>query len=155
MKRRSTYTLITELMASPTAPMPATKVRHQLTRMHQGLDALERTAQPTTDDWRVCSDCVNLMETMVTMGEMQDDTGLLMDAITALAMAGRRHVEGQPLRLSGEGMQAVRAVLASYADALQALPERTVVRCHRLTEKRLQDILAGKRMPHDVEVIGC
>lgn len=153
MKRRPTYTLMSELMASPTAPMPAAKARHQLTRMYEGLDALERAAQPTKDDWRVCSDCVNLMETLITMGEMQDDTGLLMDAITALATAGRRNVEGKPLRLSGEGMQAVRAVLEDYAEALKVLPERTVIRCHRLTEKRLTEILAGKRLPHDVEVI--
>lgn len=155
MKRRSTYTLMSELMASPTAPMPADKIRHQLTRMYQGLDAMERADQPTKDDWRVCSDCVNLLETLITMGELQDDTGLLMDAITALAMAGRRNLEGKPLRLSGEGMQAVRAVLEDYAEAIQVLPERTMVRCHRLTEKRMQEIMAGKRLPHDVEVVAC
>jgi len=32
------------------------------------------------------------------------------------------------------------------------LPARTMVRCHRLTEKRIQDMLDGKRRPHDVEI---
>ena len=28
-----------------------------------------------------------------------------------------------------------------------------MIRAHRLTEKRLHDILEGRRLPHDVEVI--
>jgi hypothetical protein len=27
-----------------------------------------------------------------------------------------------------------------------------MIRCHRLTEKRLHDLMDGKRKPHDVEV---
>jgi len=50
-------------------------------------------------------------------------------------------------------MQAVRAVLEDYAAVLGALPERTMVQCHRDTEKRLRAILAGRRLPHDVEVM--
>jgi hypothetical protein len=36
---------------------------------------------------------------------------------------------------------------------LAALPERTMVQCHRDTERRLREIMSGKRRPHDVEVI--
>lgn len=154
MKRRAThYSLMAELMASPTEPMPAEKTRHQLTRMHDGLAALARDESPSTDAWRCLSDAVNLMETLVDMGEVADPQGLLMDAITALAEAGKRNRAGHPLRLSGPGLQAVRAVLEDYAEALAQLPERTMVRCHRRTEKRIQDILAGRRLPHDVEVM--
>lgn len=35
---------------------------------------------------------------------------------------------------------------------LETLPARSMVRCHRLTEQRIAEILAGKRQPHDVEV---
>ena len=28
-----------------------------------------------------------------------------------------------------------------------------MVRCHRLTEQRIADILAGRKLPHDVEVM--
>jgi uncharacterized protein YyaL (SSP411 family) len=147
-----TYTLMHEMTASPTAPMPEVKRRHQLSRMWQGLRALEIDTSPSTEDWRVCSDAVNLLETLVEMGEVEDASGLLMDAITAMAMAGRRAMRGERLGLSGAGIQAVRAVLEDYAVCLGALSERTMVRCHRLTEIRLQDILAGRRLPHDVEV---
>jgi len=141
------------LLASPTAPMPEARRLHQLTAMWLGLAALEKGAAPTTDDWRVCSDAVNLMETLVSQGTVQDTSGLLIEAITALAMAGRRHLEGGQIRLDGRGIQAVRAVLEDYAAVLAALPERTMVQCHRDTERRLRAILAGKSLPHDVKVM--
>jgi hypothetical protein len=99
------------------------------------------------------SDAVNLMETLIeTMKVCEDTSGLLMDAITAMAMAGKRNNAGGVIRLDGAGIQAVRAILEDYAALLDVLPARTMIRCHRLTEKRLHDLLDGKRKPHDVEV---
>ena len=158
MKRPSrapqpTYTMLDEMIASPTEPtLPATR-RHQLTRMWEGLRAIETAPEPSTDDWRVCSDAVNLMETLVSMGEVEDGSGLLPDAITALALAGKRHMKGAAIRLDALGIQAVRAILEDYAAVLAQLPARTMVSCHRKTERRLRDILSGKRKPHDIEVI--
>jgi hypothetical protein len=75
-----------------------------------------------------------------------------MDAITAMAMAGKRNMAGGAIRLDGAGIQAVRAVLEDYAALLDMLPARTMIRCHRLTEKRIHELLDGKRKPHDVEI---
>ena len=147
------YTMLDEMMASPTEPLATEKRQHQLLRMYQGLASLETSPEPSTEDWRLCSDAVNLMETLVMeMKVCEDTTGLLMDAITALAKAGQRHMAGGPIRLDGAGIQAVRAVLSDYADVLEVLPARTMVRCHRLTEKRIHDILQGRLRPHDVEI---
>lgn len=149
-----TYTLMDELMASDTKPLPEASRMHQLTTMWEGLRFLEIAPEPSTNDWRVCSDAVNLMETLVLeMRLCEDNSGLLMDAVTALALAGKRHRAGGPIRLSGEGIQAVRAVLEDYAQLLQVLPHRTVVRCHRLTERRIREIFAGRAKAHDVEII--
>lgn len=157
MKRRrqppQTYTIMHELMASPTEPLPEASRRHQLTRMWLGLANIETAAEPTTDDWRVCSDAVNLMETMVVMGEVQDSNRLLPDAVMALALAGKRHTEKGTIRLDARGIQAVRAVLEDYAEIVAVLPARTMMRCHRLTEQRIRAILNGKRLAHDVEVV--
>lgn len=153
-KHRYTYTLLDVLRASPTQPMPAAIRDSQLTRMWGGLASLERDPQPTSNDWRLCSDAVNLMESLVTMGVCEDGSGLLSDAVEALALAGSRHVDhGQPIRLSGAGMQAVRAVLEDYASALEQIPHRTAVEAHRLTERRVREILTGKPQPHDVKVM--
>jgi hypothetical protein len=147
------YTLLDVLQASATEPMSASSRLHQLTRMYGGLHALETAPEPTTDDWRVCSDAVNLMETLVEMKVVEDGSGLLMDAITALAHAGRRHREGHSLRLDAPGIKAVRSVLEDYASVLEQLPARTMLQAHRLTEKRIHDILQGRKRPHDVEIM--
>lgn len=151
-------------MASPSEPIPTENRRHQLTRMYNGLAAMETAPVPTTNDWRVVSDAVNLMETLTVTNngwwlgcdgepvQVKDASGLLMDAITALAMAGRRNLSGGAIRLDGAGILAVRAILEDYADILDVLPARVMIRCHRLTEKRLHELMAGKCKPHDIEV---
>ena len=147
------YTIMDEMMASPIEPLPAAYRTHQLTRMYEGLNAMETAPAPTTDDWRVVSDAVNLMETLVVEMKVCDDSGgLLMDAITALAVAGKRNMAGSTIRMDGAGIQAVRAILSDYAELLDVLPARVMIRCHRLTEKRLHELLDGKRRPHDVEI---
>ena len=151
---RPTYTLFDRLLASPTAPMPKHTRVHQLTRTWGGLAAIEQAPEPTTDDWRVCSDAVNLMETLVLdMCLAVDASGLLQDAAQALAMAGKRHLAGGHIRLDAQGIRAVRAVLEDYATMLELLPHRTMVECHQRTERRLRAILAGRKLNHDVEVM--
>jgi hypothetical protein len=147
------YTLLDEIAASPTELLREHWRTYQLTRMYEGLAAMEKSPTPTTDDWRVVSDAVNLMETLVVdMKVCEDTSGLLMDAITAMALAGKRNMAGGAIRLDGAGIQAVRAVLEDYAALLNVLPARTMIRCHRLTEQRLHELLDGKRKPHDVEI---
>lgn len=156
MKRptyRPTYSLWDVLAASPTEPMAPAKRRHQLTRMYQGLAELETADQPRNEAWRVVSDAVNIMETLADMGQVQDSDGLLHDAVRELAIAGARHLQdGVAIRLSGPGIQAVRAVLEDYAAALDGLPHRVMVEAHRQTERRVQDILRGRTRPGDVVV---
>lgn len=154
MKTQTHYTHWDVLLASPTAPLPKAKQLHQLMAMWLGLAAMEQGKEPAPDDWRVCSDAVNLLETMVIQGVAKDDSGLLMDAITALALSGKRHLKGGSLRLDGKGMQAVRSVLEDYAALLDVLPARTVIQCHRATEFRLRQIYAGKPQKHNIEIIG-
>lgn len=162
----ATYSLLDEMTASPRQPLPAAVRTHQLTRMWDSLRRIENAPDPTTEDWRICSDAVNLMETLVTTNngwwldceeelvQIADASGLLPDAVTALAEAGRRHLQkGLAIRLDAKGMQAVRAVLEDYGSMIDQLPARTMIRCHRLTERRIRDILAGRKRPHDVEVI--
>lgn len=155
MKRHQpTYSHIAILMASPTEPMPADKRAKQLLLMRQGLRALEQDASPTTNDWRVVSDAVNLMETVVEQGYAEDTTGLLDDAARYMGEAGMRHVEQRlPIRLSAPGIQAVRAVLEGYEAVLEALSERTLMKVVNATEKRIRGVLSGKRRAHDVVVV--
>ena len=152
--RPKRYTLLDEMTASPTEPLPQAWRTSQLTKMYEGLHQLEQGDNPQPDDWRLVSDAVNLVETLVVeMKVCEDANGLLMDAITALAKAGKRSKAGKGLRLDGEGIVAVRSILRDYAELIDVLPARVMMRCHRLTEKRLHEILDGKRGPHDVEMM--
>lgn len=148
-----TYTLMGEMMASPTNPLPEFWRNEQVRRMREGLQSIESGANPTPNDWRLCSDAVNLMETLVIQGIAEDTTGLLVDAVNALGRAGDRHMKGSALRLSGAGIQAVRAVMEDYAEMLAILPARTMYRCHRATERRIHEIMAGRSQLHDVAIM--
>lgn len=164
MKHRITYTLMDEMMASPSKPLPDEKIRHQITRMYEGLHHMEAATNPTVDDWQVVSDAVNMLETLTTINDgwwfdcdgdpvqVKDTSGLLSDAIAALAMAGRRHFQHGVIRLDAKGIATIRAVLQDYAALIEVLPARVMIHCHRKTEKRLHDILNGKAKPHDVVV---
>lgn len=162
---RTYYTMIDELLASDSQPMPERNRTHQQRRMADALHELMHAPAPSTNAWRVVSDAVNLLETLVQHGEapvrdvatgkviashwrdcdgdpmeIADTSGLLQDAIAAMAKAGQRMFDGHPLRLDGPGIAAVRAVLEDYQAALNTLPHRTMVRCHRATEKRVKAI---------------
>lgn len=149
----SVYSLMDEMTASPSKPMPQAMRNAQLTQMLTGLNGLETSLEPTHRDWQVVSDAINLMETLVKMKVCEDESGLLTDAITAMAKAGQRHLTGKNLRLDALGIQAVRAVIEDYASMLNTVSHRDMVRCHRQTEKRILEILKGKSLPHDVKVI--
>jgi len=150
--RKETYSMWDAMLASPTEPMTVKQRIHQLTRMWSGLAALETAIEPTKDDWAVCSDAVNLMETLIKHGHIVDTNNLLFDAMKALAEAGQRSFAGKPIRLDGAGIQAVRGLLEDYSMVLESLPARTMIHCHRLTEKRLQGILKGHKQAHDVVI---
>lgn len=145
-----TYSLMDEMMASPDRPLPEPKIRHQLSRMYQGLRSLETAELPSIDDWQVVSDAVNMIETFVEKGICEDKTGLLGDAILAMGEAGRRHLQHGVIRLDAKGISTIRAVLEDYAGLIEVLPARVMIHCHRKTEMKLHDIIKGKAKPHDV-----
>lgn len=162
----TTYSFMRELMASPTQPTPDAKRTDQLTLLWVALDNVETGHKPTMLDWRMCSDAVNMLETLTLHNgghwldchgntvHIADQSGLLLDAIAALVSAGDRFNAHGAVRLDGAGIQAVRAVLEDYAALLEVLPERAFVKAHRLTEKRVNDLLAGRnKQSHDYVLV--
>lgn len=149
---RATYTHWDVLMASGTEPMSVAKQQWQLLKMYEGLRSLEQSENPSFQDWIACSDAVNMMETLTEMGACLDASGLLNDAVKALAEAGERYKTHKVLRLNGEGIAAIRAVLEDYAEAIRTLSARTMLQCHMKTETRMRELLAGKGRKDDVVV---
>lgn len=153
------YTLLHEMQASTTTTMPEAQRISQLTRMWEGMVALETNPSPLADDWRVCADAVNMMETLVECGpwtdcqgqmvDVLDSSGLLKDATKA--MAGLMQVPQQQVPPLGS-LHCVRMVLIDYAEALGRLNLRSMIHCYRMTAKRIFEVRHGKREPEDVVV---
>lgn len=141
------------LTASPTEPMAPERYRDQLTKMHLALDAIARSARPERSDWHALTDAVNLVDTLVRQGHAADTDGLLQDAVDSMGKAWQRFDDtGQPMRLDGIGLAAMRAILADWHTCLQELPERTIIVAYIETERRIRALLA--KPPDGVVVIG-
>ena len=153
MKRKPIYSLVDVLMASATEPIPAEKRDYQLLLMNSALAEIETAPDVKPYHWRALADCVNLLETMCEMGVAVDTDGAIQDVSIDLQQAAARYMHGQPLRMSGPGIQKLRGVLEDYKYLLEVLPARTVIAAHRKTEKRIFDIQRGKAEAHDVVVI--
>ena len=61
-----------------------------------------------------------------------------------MVKASDRHKAGQALRFDGPGVQSMSALFEDFSLAVSVLPARTMIRCHRLTVKRLQAIRKGQ-----------
>ena len=141
----TTYSMMDVLMASPTEPLPRFKRNHQLTIMFEALDNLERDPNPTNQDWDRVNNAVLMMEALRDMGHVEDQDGLLDDAIEALGKAGFRSMEGHNLRLDGKDIQTMRGVLQDYCEVIELLPARVMVAAHRKAEQRVMKIIKKQK----------
>lgn len=151
-KWRPFYSHVDVLMASATQPMPEALRRHWLTRVHLALEALARGKRPDADDWRMLSDAVNLMETMVRHGLVSDPDGVKERAKAALALSGQSLMEGRVMRVDGVGLMALRDLLADMSELMATMAHRDFVKVHVATERYVREVLLGQGRPGDVVV---
>jgi len=146
------YTHIDVLMADPVEPIAKHKREGQLELINACMRSIEQNPNPTLEQWEIISDVVNLMQTLLEMGKIEDTDDLIGDAVAALAKAGTRHLErGVPIRFDGGDLTTIRGVIEDYAMVSEHLPARTMITAHRKTQKRVNDILTGKCKPEDVK----
>lgn len=141
----TTYSMMHVLMASPTDPMPKEKRTHQLTRMFMAMRNLEQAPDPTVDDWECVNDAVLLMQSLWLMGIVQDPEEQILHSIDALGKSGIRSLETGRIRLDGKDIQVLRGLLQDYADVLNELPARTMIKAHMETERRVRKIVGNRR----------
>jgi hypothetical protein len=152
MKQRKTYTIMDELMASPSEPLAIHKRMYQLELMWKSLENIEKGENPTRLDWQMVSDAVNMVEALRDLGVVQDPEGAIDDAVKALGKAGMRSLDGHHIRLDGRDIILMRGLLEDYCEAINELPARTMIRAHRYAEERIQGILRGKKRSNDVVI---
>lgn len=139
------YSLWDELRADPVQPLAIQDRINTVGKMADSMAALKLDPCPPVEDWRRLSDMVNMVHTLVDMGEMVDSQALLADVFEAMVKASDRYKAGQPLRFDGPGVQAMDALFQDFSTAVSVLPARTMIRCHRLTVKRLQAVRKGQQ----------
>lgn len=139
------YSLWDELRADPVQPLAIQDRINTVGKMADSMAALKLDPYPPVEDWRRLSDMVNMVHTLVDMGEMVDSQALLADVFEAMVKASDRYKADQPLRFDGPGVQAMDALFQDFSTAVSVLPARTMIRCHRLTVKRLQAVRKGQQ----------
>ena len=147
------FTLLDEITASATRPMPAHRLDGHMLHVFCGIDALINGETPTKHDWAAVTDAVNIMDGLVATGSVQDPGKLTSEATKALALAGMRMQEGEALRLDADGIAAMDAFLADYKTIVASAPERDLIRGHRYAERRVREILQGRKRAGDVVVM--
>ena len=152
MKYKLTYSVMDAMLSSPDKPMKKERRQYQLMVINTALYSIERAESPTTEDWKIISQAINMMEMLVEMGFANDEDGLIQDAIESMAKAAQRYKDKNVMRFTGSEMKVIRGIIEDYQTMIENLDERTMIHCHRKTEMRLQDILNGKKRPNDVRI---
>jgi hypothetical protein len=135
MKRKLTthYSLMDQLMASPTEPLSKAKQEAYMNKVWASYCVL-RGSSPDYESVDRCIDIINMVESLIALGIAEDRSGLIPDAQRALGRCVESYPDGPAQALTPEGADAVRAVLEDYAEAMAQLPARTMIQCHRRAE---------------------
>jgi len=150
-KYAMTYTHFHEMFADPVEPLSQDKRTSYLIKIYEGLDALDNMMHPEDHHWQHVADAVNMLTTLVTeMEVMEDPTGVIRDANKTLHDAWKREQSLGYNTLDELEVESLRTAVAEYAAVIETLPERAMVRCHRLTEKRMHRVLNGERTKEDI-----
>jgi hypothetical protein len=88
------------------------------------------------------------------MDFISDTDGAIRDGMEVLALAWNRREQGLPNTLDHDDLTKLRLIVNSYMEAMETLPERVMVRAHRMTEKRMYKILNGQKQEGDIVTYG-
>ena len=141
------YSFMHELLASPTEPMPVSTQNAYFEMIIKALEEVD--SELSVQHWNALSEMVNIMQTLVLQGLCEDASGLVEDAVEALANAGRCHLDGAAMQLNPSEQSSVRAIAADFIEVTQVIPHREMVRCHRATQIRIDTF----RKNRDAEII--
>lgn len=150
---KMTYSPFAELMADPVKPLPKEKITYHMIKIYEGLDALDQMLHPEVHHWQAVADAANMLDTLSReMDVISDTDGAIRDGMEVLALAWNRREQGLPNTLDHDDITKLRLIVNSYMEAMETLPERVMVRAHRMTEKRMYKILNGQKQEGDIVI---
>lgn len=160
--RLQVYTVMDELMASPTQPLHRNQQDHHLGIITRAFESLEKGERPTLNDVGHIGDAVNMLDTITNM--RFNETAKDFDAIefpaedrrAAVHAVARCVIRGREMgtyRFDAIGLIAIREVIDFYTDLIKVIPARVFIKAHRLTIKAVEDALSGKLKSKDIELV--
>jgi len=125
MRKRSKYKP-KPVITNPLVLLQPAKREQQQKLLMRALSALESITQcrePSVEDWRDLSDIVNVVEVAADRGNLKHEEVMpsVNAAIEAMCEAHDRFNAGKPMRMSGAGINALRALIQVYAELLNGL----------------------------------
>jgi len=150
-KNKPTYSPFAVLLADPVNPMPEAKRTYHMTKIYEGLDALDTMLHPEIYHWQAVADAANMLETLCNELNLMDDPhGVIKDGMEVLALSWKQKENGIPNQLDHDDITKLRLMVNSYMFAMETLPERAMIVAHRQTEKRICKILNGNKKEGDI-----
>lgn len=129
-------------------PLPTDKVCADMLRNYAALEAMVHGTSATSEEWIDLSDCVNVVEMLIEMGEIDSmHTATSVRAIEAMVASMRRHKEeGQGLGMTANEGQAMRDLLTLYHTCLERKTWMIIYRAQKACQKRADSMKAGRRL---------
>jgi hypothetical protein len=143
MKYNLTYSHYDELFADPIKPLSRNKLTLYSTIIYESLDAIE-SCVGTDSHWQKLSDVINMLTTFKDEGLIEDN-----GVIENTKMLIYKTYKDSKL-FNQEDMKNINSIVNNYINLISDMPERNMVKCHRVTEKRIHSILNGKKTANDL-----
>jgi hypothetical protein len=128
-------------------PIDPAKVRADMDRNFLALDAMGTQVGAVSDQWTELSDCVNTVEMLIEMGEIdQEHMATSQAAIVAMVASMKRHVDhGQPIRMEPTEVDTMRALLGLYHVCLDRKPWMIIYRAQLACTERINKQMGTAR----------
>ena len=143
MKYNLTYSHYDELFADPIKPLSRNKLTLYSTIIYESLDAIE-SCVATDRHWQILSDVINMLTTFKDEGLIEDD-GVIENAKMLIYNTYK-----DSKLFNQEDMKNINSIVNNYINLISDMPERNMVKCHRVTEKRIHSILNGNKTANDL-----
>ncbi len=127
-----------------------------MARFYTALQSMAAGAHPGEAEWRDMSDAINTVETLALhLGKLDPAEVMpsVTSAIAAMVGAANHFKAGRRMGLTGEGLQALRDVLAIYEQCLDGLTEREMAVAQAETQRRINVILHSRTQRQDLVML--
>lgn len=144
--RKEFYTYADEMLASDVSPLHWRKKAATMQTLKDAISAvLYGDEPPQRWHWVTIIDALNLTQSFIELGYIDDPDGLHADLKSRLGKAGALFLEKKvnQLRLDGLGAVALVEFQEGFEEMLSTLPARKVIKAYRNTDNYCRRILAG------------